>query len=262
MNRERLFELLSAAADDDLDTAERQELDTLLASSDEAQQLANQMQGMDEMLASLPDIEPPATLRDQIMQQVPMNQARQNAPRDSALGSWLRAFARGPVLGYVASTAIGALLVIAVYESQPDFGPNTDIAQLVGTMAPDTVIADRVILDRFSFDADGVSSAARLEKRGKAIVLDIRIDAERAVELAVDFGTTNLLIEALAQSNKEFDSIEFSDRVLRVKGRGPRRFSVLLRSADTSRVAGDTKILLEYLSDGSLLQQGALVTKK
>lgn len=262
MNLDRVFELLSAEADDDLTPAERNELESLINSSEDAMQLANEVRRMDDFLDIQRAIEPPPGLRNNIMQQVPIGDARPASPADSGISAWLRSLTWQPVLKYAASTAFGALLVVAVYESQPDFGPNTDISQLVGTMAPGTVIADKVVLDRFSFDEAGVSSVARLEKRGKAVVLDVMIDADKAVDLRIDFGGTNLQFEAVAQTNTEFDAMQFSNRVLQVKGRGARRFSVLLRSPDSLAYTGNESIRLEYSSEGSLLQAGALISRR
>lgn len=259
MNFERVFELLSAEADGDLSPDERSELDALIGASDDARQLAHEVRRMDNFLNSQRTIDPPAALRDAIMQQVPLDTARRPAPSgDGGIAAWIRDLTWAPVLRHAVSTAFGALLVIAVYESQPDFGPNIDITQLVGTMAPDTLIADKVVLDRFSFAAAGVSSMARLEKRGKAVVLDVSIDASRAVDLIIDFGSTSLQFEAVAQSDREFDAMQFANRVLRVQGRGARRFSILLRSPDGIAYTGNETIRLEYSSDGKVLQAGAL----
>lgn len=262
MSLDRVFELLSAEADDDLTPTERNELESLISSSDDALQLANEVRRMENFLDNQCAIEPPQNLRDDIMQRIPLGDARPASSADSGISAWLRSLTWQPVLKYAASTAFGALLVVAVYESQPDFGPNTDIAQLVGTMAPGTVIADKVVLDRFSFDDAGVSSVARLEKRGKAVVLDVMIDADSAVDLLIDFGGTNLQFEAVAQTDTEFDAMQFSNRVLRVKGSGARRFSVLLRSPDGVAYTGDEAIRLEYSSQGSLLQAGALKSRR
>lgn len=262
MNLDRVFELLSAEADDQLTPAERTELETLIGASEDARQLAHEVRQMDNLLDKQRAIDPPADLRDTIMQRIPLGDTRPANVDDKGFAAWLRTLSWQPLVRHAASTAFGALLVVAVYESQPDFGPNTDITQVVGTMAPGTLIADKVVLDRFSFNDAGVSSNARLEKRGKAIVLDVSIDADQAVDLVIDFGATNLQFEAVAQTDTEFDSVQFSNRVLRVKGRGARRFAVLLRSPDDFAESGDDMIRLEYSSEGNLLQAGALRSRK
>lgn len=258
MNLDRVFELLSAEADDDLAKAERAELDMLISSSAEAQRLANEVRQMNIYLANQGTMEPPDGLRDDIMQRIPLDGARPHVSCETESSGRLRGFGVQSFLKYAASTAFGALLVVAVYESQPDFGPAADITQLVGTMAPGTVIADKVLLDRFTFDDAGVSSIATLERRGKAVVLDVSIEANRMVDLTIDFAATSLQFEAVAQTDTEFDSMQFTNRMLSVRGDGARRFSVLLRNTGGKTRSGSEAIRLRYESNGMLVGAGDL----
>lgn len=259
MNVDRAFELLSASADGDLTSAEQAELDNLLSESEEARKLQRELEGLDELLEGLADLDPPPGLRDEIMRKMPfqISQAEATPTRASWLSDWLP-IQWGSILRYGVSTAFGALLVVAVYESRPDFGGTIDITELVGTMAPDAGGADRTVLDRFSFDTTGVSSIARLEQIDDALVLDVRIDTDQLVEVAIDFAATGLEFEALAQTTNHIDAIQFADHVLRVKGRGQRRFAVLLRKHDDTSFASEAKINLEYWRNGIFLQQGTL----
>ena len=254
MSDERAFELLSAAADDDLTAAEQAELEKLLRELPQAENLKADMDQLEEIMANVADVDPPSRLRDEIMQAASL-------PQPSAKWSfadWLHPIRSGAVLRYGFSAAIGALLVIAVYEGQPHLGPITDITELVGTMAPDSGGVGRSVLDTFSFERTGVSSIVRLEQRDDALVLDVRIDTTRPVEISMDFAAAGLEVEALAQTQSSFESIQFADNVLKVKGRGKRRFSVLLHARDDTSSASNAEIALEFSSDGKLLQQGSL----
>ena len=252
MNELRAFELLSAGLDGDLSPEEKTELEQLLAESAEARRLQGELTELDRILADAPDQEPPADLADSIVERT---LAAAPEPRQS-LWDWLPGLQFGPVLRYGFSVALGALLAIAVYETQPDIGPSGDITELVGTMAPDADPAGREILDSLSFERTGVSSVARLERRDEALVIDVRIDTTQTVEISLDFADSGFDFEALAQS--ELDSIEFAGENLKVKGRGQRRFAVLLRSRSGDPIATEAKIDLEYSSDGDVLQQGTL----
>lgn len=254
MSDERTFELLSAAADDDLTAAEQAELETLLEELPQARNLEADMNRLEDIMTNVADVEPPSRLRDDILQAASLPQAGAKW----SVADWLHPIRSGAVLRYGFSVAFGALLVIAVYESQPRLGPTVDITELVGTMAPDSGGAGRSILDTFSFESTGVSSIVRLEQRDDALVLDVRIDATRPVEIAMDFTATGLEFEALAQTQSSFDTIQFANNVLRVKGRGKRRFAVLLHASDDTNSASEAEIALEFSSDGNLLQQGLL----
>ncbi len=252
MNDERVFELLSAAADDDLTAAEKAELDEILSGSAEARRLQAELAQMERDLADTPELLPPPGLREQILRRVPQPRA------GSSIADWLGELRFGAVLRYGFSAAFGALLAVAIYESQPQFGSASDITELVGTMAPDTDSNKRRVLDSFSFRDKGISSFARLEQRDRALLVDVRIDTTRVVDIKFDFSAAGYEFEALAQTLSNLESIQFSNKVLKVKGRGQRRFAVLLRSPDDDVLADEAQIHLEYSSNGKLLRQGML----
>lgn len=260
MNDEHTFELLSAAADGDLSDSEKQELDRLVSESTEARELQAQLNRLEDIMAAVPDLDPPATLGDDIIQKASLPKPRGKAlwSLSDSLPDWLHPIQWSAVMRYGVSTAFGALLIVALYESQPNYGPSANITEMVGTMAANVEGVNLAVVDRFSFDATGISSIARLELRDGALVLDIRIDTKDFVEVTVDFENTGLEVEALAQTNSNFESIEFANQILRIKGRGQRRFAVLLRTSDDTPFAGKAEINLEYSSNGNLLQQGSL----
>lgn len=258
MSTERAFELMSAALDNDLAPEERAELDALLAESAEARQLQTELEAIERTLADMPQVDPPSGLTRQVVEQFVQPEPANRA----SLTDWLTSLTFGPVLRYGFSVALGALLVIAVYENQPNKGMPADITELVGTMAPDVDAPNRRILDSFSFENTGISSVARLERRNQSLLLDIRLDTTRPVEIAMDFSASDFEFEALAQTQSTLEAIQFDGKSLRIKGRGQRRFAVLLRSRVEKPWAKETKINLEYSSDGQVLKQGTLSSSR
>lgn len=254
MRSVRAFELLSAAMDGDLSADEQAELDALLKESPEARRLQRELHSFDKMLGDLPDLDPPSGLADRIMGRIP---ARGEVPQNP-IGNWLSSWSLGAVLRYGFACTVGAMLAVTFYENQPNPIFASDITELVGTMAPDSDSPNRKILDSFSFAQPGVSSVARLERRKESLLIDVRIDTTRPVEIAMDFSASEFEFEALAQTQSTFEAIEFSDGVLRVKGRGQRRFAVLLRSDSAAAFSKETIIALQYSSEGDLLQQEVL----
>lgn len=258
MNTMRAFELLSAALDGQLTPDEKAELDGLLAESEEARKLRDQLTELDQALVDLPSLDPPPGL--------PAKIAAASGLRDDDEGStlfdWLSSISVGPLLRYAISFAVGALMVVAVYENQPGIGRASDITELVGTMAPDADTPNRRVLDSISVNKTGVSSVARLERRRNSLVVDIRLDTTLPVEIALDLSMANFEFEALAQTQSTLDAIAFDGNQLRVKGRGQRRFAVLLRSTGDKPFESETTIGLEYSSDGKVLEKGALKSAK
>lgn len=254
MSDERLLELLSAGSDGELSVDEKKELDELLAGNDSAAATREAWTRMDTLLRSLPPAEPPAGLGERIVSRVRLP----GAGEASTSTGWLRPLAIDRLWRYGFSAAFGALLAIAVYESQPDYTRPANITELVGTIAPDSELAGRDIIDTFTVDAGDIDSIARLENRNGWLVLDVRIDSAKPVDISIDFGAAGLGLEALAQPPNGLESIRLQDNVLRIVGSGQRRFSVLLHRPADAVPAGEAGLWIEVTSEGNLLKQGLL----
>ena len=254
MSRDRLMELLSAAADDDIRNDERLELETLLRADPEAKRIASRFDELHDYLARAEQIAPPAELRDRIMQKLPMRPRTAPAEQEPRQKFSLISGA----LWHAASAAFGALLAITFYESQSPLTSPMDITDLVGTIAPGDTSADRVILDRLSVAGQGVSSRAVLGKRHGLLVLDVSIDAGRQISITVNLADAGLQFGALVQDPGSLDSIRLESNLLTVAGTGQRRFSILLHEDSGSPPADNAGLKLDFSSEGKLLGQGSL----
>ncbi len=254
MTDERTLELVSAAADGELNASEQAELERLLETSSEARKFQVELAEMDSLLGEIPAIEPPDSLHTQIVNRISLPQKK----TDTSFLSWLRPPQFMPVLRYGLAAAAGLLLATSFYESQSLFSANNDFDDLVGTMAPNRVVAEADILDTFDFRSDGLESLVQLQRRNKDIYLDIQIDADTALNIAVDMSSTGVRPGALAQLDHSLESIVVEDQALHLRATGQRRLTVLLRRVDDAPIVGEAKITLEFSSDGRLLEQGSL----
>ena len=256
MSEERAFELLSAAADGELNDAEQAELDRLLEASPELSRFSTELGRIDAILRKVPDLAPPETLHDRIMTSV-SRPAVKPAPEVKHGFSWFRSTTPFTALRYGMATAAGLVLAAAFYESRGISEP-VDLTELVGSMAPDRERDASDVLDTFAFHADGIESQVSLERRNGMLLLDIRVDAEAPVEISVDLASAGARLEALAQSEDSLESIEIDGRVLRMRAQGRRQLTALLRRAEVARLQGRETIGLEFSSEGRLLQRGSL----
>ena len=254
MTDERTLEMVSAAADGELNASERAELEQLLEISAEAREFQTDLAEMDSLLGKVPAIEPPDSLHLQIVNSVTLPQKK----ADTSLLGWLRPPQFMPVLRYGLAAAAGLLLAASFYESQSLFPSNDDFDDLVGTMAPVRVVAEADIIDTFDFRSDGLESLVQLQRRDNDIYLDIQIDADATLNIAVDMSSTGVRPGALAQLDHSLESIVVEDQTLHLRATGQRRLTVLLRRVDDAPIAEEAKITLEFSSDGRLLEQGSL----
>ncbi|MEX2126452.1 MAG: hypothetical protein WD795_21335 [Woeseia sp.] len=254
MNRYRTLELISAAADGELGDAERAELDRLLDESPEAREFQAELENLEALFGDIPLPDMPETLHADIMARVPLPQAISASP----MFAWLRAPA--PIWRYGLATAAGLLLAVAFYESPLFFSHTGNTIDLVGTMAPAGSRSDTDLVDSYAFRSDGLETLIRLERGHDSLLLDIRIDADEPVELAVNLAGAGARLEALSQSESPPESISLADRILHIQALGRRRITAHLRRVDDADFAGEAKIELELSSEGKLLQQGSLET--
>jgi len=254
MSDERILELVSAAADGELNNDERVELDRLLAASPEARRFQSDLGRIQSILSRLPELDPPETLHSRVLGAVSLPAAKTRQP----LFGWLRHPATFTVLRYGMATIAGAVLAAALIESQPEFGETADISELVGTIAPDRDRTAADILDSYAFRADGLESRVLLERRNGALLLDIQVDAHSPVDIAVRFAAAGARLDALAQNENAPEFIEIAGQTLRVRARGRRQLTALLRRVDDTASEVTEKIELEFSSDGKLLQRASL----
>jgi hypothetical protein len=253
MSSERILELVSAAADSALTDEERDLLDRLLEESPEARRFHDDLGRIDSIMRRLPELVPPEALHDRIMAGTSLPLARQRRP----IFAWLDSLTPFPVLRYGIATAAGLVLAMVFYESQPNFTETVDITELVGTMAPNRDRTAAEILDTYEFRAEGLESRVLLERRHGALLLDIQVDSDEPVDIAVDLSAAGARVDALVQTENSLESIEIAGQTLRVRALGRRQLTALLHRVDDA-VEGREKIELEFSSDGKLLQRGSL----
>ena len=250
MSEERIMQLRSAAADSDLSAEEQAELDSLLASSPEARQFADELQKIDAFLKGADTLDVPDSLHERIVDSIPVSAASNVVP--------LHRPAIPVAIRYGLAAAAGLLLAVTFYESRTPSQGSQDFSELVGTMAPDRDVADADIVDAHDFRADGFASLAQLERRDGDLVLDIRIDAERPIDVSINIAPAGIRPGALAQLGGSFESISITDSSLELRAIGERRLTVLLSDNASGGAAGAAKVEIKFTSEGRLLERGLL----
>lgn len=250
MSNDRIIALLSAAADNDLDAEEQAELDHLIESSPQARQVADELQRIDDFLHGADELDVPDSLHEKILDSIEVPAASRVVP--------LGRPAIPAVFRYGLAAAAGLLLAVTFYESRTPSEGAQDFSELVGTMAPGRVVTDASIVDTYDFRADGFTSLAQLQRRDGELFLDIRIDAVKPLDIAVNIAPSGIWPGALAQLEDRFESISIADSSLRVRASGKRRLTVLLSNAASGEAAAAARIEIEFLSEGRLLERGLL----
>jgi len=254
MKNRREMELISAAIDGELDLDERASLDLLLETSKEACELKAELEQLDSLLNEVPNLEPPESLHANVVARVKLKPA----PSEDSILDWLRTTVPGAGLRYAIAAATGALVVAIFFNNQSVFTESIDLAELVGTMAPDVASAEEEIIGSYEVRVDGFESLVQLRLKDSALLLDIRSETNVPVDISVDVGAAGLWPDALAQIQGRTESIAIAGQALQIEVLGTQRMIILLRRVDGAALAEEANITLEFSSKGNLLQRGSL----
>ena len=254
MTEARNLELISASIDRQLDADDEAALKQLLESSPAARELDIDLRRLDTLLNDVPDLDPPASLHAQIMARIEPRQERQR----SSIGDWLMQASLGAGFRYAMAAGAGALAAFVLLHGQSMAPTTTDMSDLVGTIAPHSAPVNSNNLDEYSFRADGAESLIKLERSNGSLYLNIEIDAQTPLDIAVDLSGAGIQPDAIAQLDSSFDAITISGQALQLRAVGRQRMTILLRRVDDTVIAEKAIIELEFSSDGRLLQQGEL----
>jgi len=253
MLEEHAIELINAGVDGELSDARREELKMLLDGSQEARNYHSDLEKIADSLSRIPALELPAALHGKIVDgiELPARTSQTSKFRFGELPSFFR---------YGMATAVVLLLAVGLYGNREELTDPGDFADMVGTTTrggPDTSTR---VLDTFSFEKHGASARISLEQRNGSYLLDVRMDADRALEFHADFSGNNLGFEAFEQMQSNLDSIHFADDAIRVTGTGQQQFIVMLRRAEDATASSKTGIKLDFSSEGDLIQEGVIET--
>ena len=242
MTVDRELELVSAAIDGDLGTGDQAKLNALLENSMEARKFKSDLEQLDSLMSNIPDLEPPKALYSSITART------QATGRNASIMEWLRALQPSAGLRYALAAAVGALVVAVLFDGQTMLLDETDITDLVGTMAPVNASAGANIVDSFSIRGDGLESLVQLQRREEFMLLVVRVDAVAPIDILVDFAGAGLVPDAVSQINSEFESIVIGGQALQMRALGRQRMSILLRRVDDTAFAGEaSRLFIPYI---------------
>jgi anti-sigma factor RsiW len=190
MKDERIIELVNGELDGTNSPSDHTELTTLLDREPSVKALFDEMQKVDRLLAAVPMVDPPATLKSNVMYAI----GRQGAPARTAARGWLdrilAPFVQRPAWAVAYAFAIGIIVGLGVLTVIQSAGPDTGMVQgTIGavrapalaksSLSAGTATADIVISaldDELRVDVKIVASdAATLQltpEGGKPIVIE------------------------------------------------------------------------------------------
>lgn len=242
-------ELIQAGVDDELDARGRERLNALLARSEAARALHEDLLRLNAFIDRVPPQPVPDGLHRRIVSGVEL-------PQPGGPGRWLTFSALPGFLRYGLAGAAAVVLTVAVYRGGEGLSPGAEV-DLVGAIASRGDMAGAREVDRLRFDAPGASGQVSLVARDDAHALAFELDLDQPARVRVVLPESGYRFEAVAQQDDALSAMSWSGNRIEAVADGQRRFVLRVRrGADLA--AGDQRIGVDLTRGDELLFSGTL----
>lgn len=255
---ERIQQLLNSSIDGEINVADQEELERLLATSQSVRDQNDELRAVTRILDELPEIDPPQYLQDTIEKQVRLPVQDTGAGEKSGyFGSWLNA--NWLRTGF--ALAAGVVLTIGVYEMGSGPIPAGDTASMSGTMASNGVMDQQgVLLDSVHLDSELLTGQVELRNNNDLFTLDVQLKSAEPSEVVINFAGSGLEFDGVSSQQGRTDAVSMVDGSIHLASNGKQHYKLNLR-----RAAGAdhlTPLELQFFANSQLIQQNEMSTSK
>lgn len=252
---QRVQDLLNGSIDGELSSSDQDELDRLLASSDEICETYKELKAFAGLLDSLPDIEPPQYLQESIERQVSLPvQSNRHEEKQGFFGAWFPAH----WLRTGFALAAGAVITVGVY--QVGSGPITpeDASNMVGTVVKSQATGQGDLLDSIHIFTDTLTGRVELWEKADMFSLNVQLDSDGPTQLVVDFAGRGLEFEGISRMQDNKDIVSVAQGSVNVASSGEKRYTINLRSTTHAQGQEITPLGLEFFANHLLVHEAEL----
>jgi hypothetical protein len=252
MNDERTLELINAGIDGELGEAEQAELQQILDQSPAARALNLELQSLAAVIADLPQREPPANLRKNILKNVTLP----GKPKKTFPLFRLPAFA-----GYGLAAAAGLAMIIGIYQFGPRNSSPEDISRMTGTITAQPTVGAGIVLDSFTVEQDMISGKVSLLGSGDNFILDFNFDTSTDLDVVIEFAENDLEFGGFGEDQNDPGEINTTGGSIRINALAHNRFALNLNRIDGRADRKGVQITTKIYRAGVQVHQGELITK-
>lgn len=238
------LELMHAVIDGEADESEREALQALLASDEEARAAHDELAELASMLNAVEAIPPPEELRYQILDAcVPKT-------REPESGSFWLFLWSAPIVRYAGAFAAGAVLA-SVFISSDRISRSAfdDVTGLVGTISQP--VEGEYADGRLTLSQNEIAGTVVSRREGPLMVIDFDLVSSGPVEIVADFSRGDIWFNGFAQLENPGTSVLADVGKVTLQMDGKRRYAVYLYNGS----AGPATVNLKFFSRGRLLAE-------
>jgi len=250
---QRTQDLLNGGIDGELSTTERDELDRLLASSENIRNINEELKVFTGLLDELPELDPPEYLQKSIERQVRLPvQGNQHQKKQGIFGAW------SPThwLSTGFALAAGVLLTVGVY--QMGSGPITpeDVNSLAGTVVKSQASGQGELLDSVHIFTDTLSGRVELWNKEDLFSLNVQLESEGLTQLVVNFDGRGLAYEGITRMQDNKDVVSTTEGSVNIVSSGEKSYTLNLRRMVQGKDAASLE--LKFFANRLLVHEAEL----
>ena len=248
-------DLLNCSIDGEISSADLDELDRLLVTSESVRNLNKELRAVSNILDELPELEPPPYLQESIERQVRLPvQLSKDAGRP---GRWLNA--NWLRTGF--ALAAGVVLTVGVYEMGSKPITASDVASMSGTVVKGGFVDQQgLLLDSISLDTDELKGLVELRSMDDIFTLDVQLSSDGPSEVIVNFAGRGLEFDGVTRIQDQSDAVSVKDGSINLASSGEQRYTVRLKR--TTAVQQFAPLELDFFANNILIQRAELTVSQ
>lgn len=246
------LDLLNCGLDGELGPTEQKELRALLASSAKAREINDELTSFAELMANVPELEPPANFQESVERQVRLPvQGATARGNHGALRAWLYA-------GWLrtgAALAVGVVLTVSVYEMGSGPISDKDASNIVGTVVKNPVSGPGKLLDQVHISKETMNGLVELYRFDDLFTLDVQLSSDESGEFILNFADQELEFEGVAGRQGQSDVVTVADGAVNIVVTGERHYTLNFRRKAESFVQTAAPLELAFYTGNHLVQK-------
>jgi len=237
-------ELINADIDGEISSADKTELEAILADNPEVQSLYAELSALGESLDSIPDLDSPPHLKHAILASIPQPQ-----PSQGNNGSrFLQGLFAAPALKYAATFAAGAILTLSLVSSdRASQRAFDDVTGLVGTISDPVPGGPGVHTTQIN--RKEVAGTVTTRSSGPILIVDFDLVSSGPIDIVASYSDRTIWFNGFAQLESSGASISVQSGRVTMQIDGKRRYAVFLHNAGDR----DITINLLFMSNGEAI---------
>lgn len=242
---EHNIELINRSIDGDLNESEQAELDSILANSEEAKTLHDELAMMAAQLENAPSMEPPKELERDILNQIEL-------PQPKGWFTWAAGWMQGRPVSHTLALLAGVLATVVYYQ----FSPSTnDLSGMTGTM-----VSSENTIAQLEIEEAAVNGTVSLIRQGEHLVLQIDVESQLETELHGQMKDLGLALEAVTDhSGQSMQGFLFARGNFSIAASRKKNFSMLLSAPEGNDEAIAQGISVAFTQNKGMLFRSKLV---